>query len=64
MDDQILTAFRDSVDETMDEIERESKTRVRRHNVDANRTIEYLVWAQFIDKFGGQFVELMLNPLQ
>jgi len=50
MDDRILTAFRDSVDETMHEIEREAKTRVRRHGVDANRTTGNLVWAQFIHK--------------
>ena len=48
MDDRILTAFRDSVDETMHEIEREAKTRVRRHGVDANRTTGNLVWEQFI----------------
>ena len=49
-DERILDAFRDSVDETMREIEQEAKTRVRKHGVEADRTTSNLVWAQFIHK--------------
>lgn len=47
-DDRILDLFRASVEETMQEIEREAKTRVRKHGADENRTTGNLVWATFI----------------
>jgi hypothetical protein len=47
-DEQILSAFRSAVDETMREMEAEMKTRVRRKGEDKNRTTENMVWAEFI----------------
>ncbi|MBS0207749.1 MAG: relaxase domain-containing protein [Planctomycetes bacterium] len=47
-DQGILDAFRNSVDETMREVETEMKTRVRRKGQDANRTTGNMVWAEFI----------------
>lgn len=47
-DQDILEAFRASVDETMREIETEMKTRVRRKRQDADRTTGNMVWAEFI----------------
>src|SRR5271167_3824096 len=47
-DEDILTAFRASVDETMREIEAEMKTRVRRDRQDHDRTTGNMVWAEFI----------------
>ena len=46
MDDRIFSACRDSVEETMQEVEREAKARVRRHGVDAKRSIDNLVWGR------------------
>jgi conjugative relaxase-like TrwC/TraI family protein len=47
-DQNILTAFRSSVDETMREMEAEMKTRVRKKGADINRTTGEMVWAEFI----------------
>lgn len=47
-DQDILDAFRNSVDETMREMEVEMKTRVRRGGQDVDRATGNLVWAEFI----------------
>jgi conjugative relaxase-like TrwC/TraI family protein len=47
-DDEILAAFRDSVSETMQEIESEMKTRVRIGGNDTDRVTGNMVWAEFI----------------
>ncbi|MBI1347066.1 relaxase domain-containing protein [bacterium] len=47
-DQDILEAFRASVDETMREIEAEMKTRVRRNGMDGDRGTGNMVWAEFI----------------
>src|SRR5271163_3539812 len=47
-DQDILKAFRASVDETMREIEAEMKTRVRKEMTNADRTTGNMVWAEFI----------------
>jgi conjugative relaxase-like TrwC/TraI family protein len=47
-DERILTAFRDSVRETMQELESEAKTRVRGKGRDENRTTGNLCWAEFV----------------
>ena len=47
-DQDILAAFRASVDETMREIEAEMKTRVRKDRQDYDRTTGNMVWAEFI----------------
>src|ERR1700687_1979104 len=47
-DQDILEAFRDSVDETMREMEAEMKPRVRMGREDKNRTTGNMVWAEFI----------------
>lgn len=47
-DQDILEAFRQSVDETMREMESEMKTRVRKGRQDQDRTTGNMVWAEFI----------------
>lgn len=47
-DQGILEAFRDSVDETMREMEAEMKTRVRIGRQDTDRSTGNMVWAEFI----------------
>src|SRR6516164_6165422 len=47
-DRDILEAFRSAVDETMQDIEKEMKTRVRRGGKDENRDTGNMVWAEFI----------------
>jgi conjugative relaxase-like TrwC/TraI family protein len=47
-DQDILGAFRSSVDETMREMEAEMKTRVRKDGQDTNRTTGNMVWAEFV----------------
>src|SRR5262249_3242355 len=47
-DQGIMDAFRASVDETMREIEKEMKTRVRLGGQDTDRTTGNMVWAEFI----------------
>jgi conjugative relaxase-like TrwC/TraI family protein len=47
-DERILDAFKSSVNQTMREIESETKTRVRKNGADENRTTGNLVWAEFV----------------
>ncbi len=47
-DDRILNAFKISVNQTMREIEMESKTRVRQNGANENRTTGNMVWAEFV----------------
>ncbi len=47
-DEELLTAFRSAVDETMRDIESEMKTRVRTKGRDENRLTGNMVWAEFI----------------
>ncbi len=47
-DEGIMEAFRGAVNETMQEIETEMKTRVRKGMQDTNRTTANLTWAEFI----------------
>jgi conjugative relaxase-like TrwC/TraI family protein len=47
-DEQILDAFRWSVDETMREMEAEMQTRVRTRKQDGNRITGNMAWAEFI----------------
>jgi conjugative relaxase-like TrwC/TraI family protein len=47
-DQDIMAAFRASVDETMREIETEMKTRVRKGRKDHDRVTGNMVWAEFI----------------
>jgi conjugative relaxase-like TrwC/TraI family protein len=47
-DERILDAFRKSTKETMDEIEREMKTRVRVRGADHDRETGNMVWAEFV----------------
>jgi conjugative relaxase-like TrwC/TraI family protein len=47
-DHEILDAFRESVHETMQEIESEMKSRVRRNGKDFDRLTGNMVWAEFI----------------
>ena len=47
-DQGIMDAFRESVDETMREIEAEMLTRVRRGHKDENRVSGNMTWAEFI----------------
>ncbi len=46
--EDILAAFRESVGETMRDIEREMKTRVRKGRRNVDRTTGNMVWAEFI----------------
>jgi conjugative relaxase-like TrwC/TraI family protein len=47
-DQDILEAFRGAVAETMQEVETEMKTRVRKRGQDTDRTTGKMVWAEFI----------------
>ena len=47
-DERILDAFRKSVNDTMQDIEAEMKTRVRKGGKDENRTTGNMVWAEFV----------------
>ncbi len=47
-DQDVLTAFRGAVDETMRDMEAEMKTRVRVGGQDRNRTTGNMAWAEFI----------------
>ena len=49
-DPKLRDAFRDSVAETMQELEREAKTRVRRFGKDEDRTTGNLAWATFVHR--------------
>jgi len=47
-DERILDAFKDSVNQTMREVEAEIKTRVRKSGANENRTTGNMVWAEFV----------------
>lgn len=47
-DERLLDAFRQSVDATMEDVEREAQTRVRKDGKNENRTTSNLVWGEFI----------------
>lgn len=47
-DERILDAFRESVRETMNDIEREMKTRVRKDGKNATRTTGNFVWGEYV----------------
>ena len=47
-DDRVLGAFRESVSETMRQIESDMKTRVRVHGADEDRKTGNMVWGEFI----------------
>jgi conjugative relaxase-like TrwC/TraI family protein len=47
-DGHILNAFDESVQETMQDIESDAQTRVRKNNADENRQTGTLLWADFI----------------
>ena len=47
-DERILDAFKQSVNQTMREIESEIKTRVRQKGANENRTTGNMVWAEFV----------------
>lgn len=47
-DERILEAFKVAVNQTMREMESESKTRVRQNGADENRVTGNLVWAEFV----------------
>ena len=47
-DERILDAFKTSVNQTMRELESETKTRVRKQGANENRTTGNLLWAEFI----------------
>lgn len=44
----VLTAFRDAVDETMQEIEQEMKVRVRKNGRNEERTTGNMLWSEFV----------------
>ncbi len=60
-DDRILNAFRFSVNQTMQELESEAKTRVRKNGADENRTTGNLIWADFVH-FTARPVNGMPDP--
>jgi conjugative relaxase-like TrwC/TraI family protein len=47
-DERILNAFKQSVNQTMREIESEIKTRVRKQGANENRTTGNMIWAEYI----------------
>ncbi len=47
-DDRLVEAFRDSVDETMQGMEMEMQTRVRKDGGNADRTTGNMVWGEFV----------------
>lgn len=49
-DDRVLTAFQDSLRETMADFERDAETRVRVGGRDQNRRTGNLVWGEFVHK--------------
>jgi len=54
-DDRILDAFRESVNDTMCDVEAEMKTRVRKGGKDDDRTTGNMIW--------GEFVHLTARPI-
>lgn len=47
-DERLLAAFRDSVNETMQEMEAEMQTRVRREGKNEDRTTSNMLWGEFV----------------
>ncbi len=47
-DERLLEAFRESVDETMQDMERELQTRVRKRGQNEDRTTGNMVWGEFV----------------
>lgn len=47
-DEDILSAFRESVHETMQDVEKDMQTRVRRGGKNEDRTTGNMVWAEFV----------------
>jgi len=47
-DDRLLDSFRDAVRETMDDIEAEMQTRVRKRGLHEDRTTGNMVWGEFV----------------
>ena len=47
-DERILNAFKQSVNQTMREVESEIKTRVRKDGANENRTTGNMIWAEYI----------------
>jgi conjugative relaxase-like TrwC/TraI family protein len=47
-DERIVQAFRDSIDDTMSEMETDMQTRVRKSNAQQDRTTGNMVWAEFV----------------
>lgn len=47
-DERLLDAFRGAVDDTMNDMEAEMKTRVRRNGRDEDRTTGNMVWGEFV----------------
>lgn len=61
-DDHILSAFRDSVTETMRLIEADSQTRVRTDGRDENRKTGELVWAHFVHQTARPVKGMLPDP--
>ena len=49
-DERILSAFNKAVDQTMQEIEQDAATRIRKHYSNMNRQVGNMVWAKFVHK--------------
>ena len=47
-DERIVQAFRDSIDDTMSEMEADMQTRVRKEKAQQDRTTGNMVWAEFV----------------
>lgn len=47
-DERLLEIFRDAVEQTMSDIEKDAETRVRRKGADTNRRTGELIWATFV----------------
>jgi conjugative relaxase-like TrwC/TraI family protein len=47
-DERIVKAFRDSIDDTMSEMEEDMQARVRKGGVEQDRTTGNLTWAEFV----------------
>jgi conjugative relaxase-like TrwC/TraI family protein len=60
-DERVLTAFRDAVKDTMQELEAEAKTRVRKGRRYEDRTTGELAWAEFVH-FSARPVEGECDP--
>ena len=61
-DPEILAAFRAAIGETMEEAEREMKTRVRARGQDADRVTGNMLWSEFVH-FTARPVEGVSDPM-